>query len=81
MKPAMLIINRCVSGCNMSSENDKNKPVFVPFLSLRSAASGWVWCNNRKKKWNKSGIINKKKWNKSGIIIDSSFATGIELGL
>ena len=26
--------------------------------------------NNRKKKWNKSGIINKKKWNKSGIIID-----------
>ena len=37
-----------------------------------------VWCNNRKKKWNKSGIIKKEKWNKSGIIIDSSFAVGIE---
>ena len=37
-----------------------------------------VWCNNRKEKWNKSGIIKKEKWNKSGIIIDSSFAVGIE---
>ena len=53
-------------------------PLIVSSFSCAQGYRVGVWCNNRKEKWNKSGIIKQEKWNKSGIIIDSSFAVGIE---